>query len=644
MKNESRLHGHVLSKNTRRHLIKQCTILAALTALTVSPAFCASTEVIKLNNDGVRALNSQNFKTAISKFKAALAVDPTYARARENLGVACNNYALSLKKTPKEAIKYVHTALLVNSENKTTLENLDGFIKMLDCNPNSFDDRVKLGDTALSSNDFAGALIEYEAALKIKDSLDVRKKLATVKVPAEWQAIVDNKSKNETESRKRVVDEKTVDFGPYMASVQSKIKGNWYPPKGKKSRRAKAIFQVNRDGSIAKLRLSQSTGSDDADKAALKAVEKSAPFEVLPEGAPATVDIEFSFDYNVFNEDHKNLIADLQSAKESGNKHSIAIASIKLADSYYTDGIYYKAKPLYEDGIEILRGQKANITELADALMYLGHCYYSEDDYDKALEYYREAVAILTKDNSHTNELAEALEFEGHCYFCKDDGESATPIYKQSLEFYTKASGEGSHDYASAKWNVAKSLYLEGKTEEAIPFASEAYEIINSKYKDEDEDYWEVVLTLANCYWTDSQTQKALDLYKAILAEKEKTAKQNESELADRLKDVADCYYALDKKLDALPLYERALAIHRKQKELDTDAIEEEKERIAEISARQDAKEAKAKEQKAKQESSLLIERWLPWGLVGIVVGLLLVFMFERKNRESTTNGNPFNK
>ena len=38
------------------------------------------------------------------------------------------------------------------------------------------------------------------------------------------------------------------------------------------------------------------------DRAALKAVEDSAPFRPLPEHAPPSVDIEFTFDYNVFGE------------------------------------------------------------------------------------------------------------------------------------------------------------------------------------------------------------------------------------------------------------------------------------------------------------------------------------------------------
>jgi TonB family protein len=48
------------------------------------------------------------------------------------------------------------------------------------------------------------------------------------------------------------------------------------------------------------LRLVTSSGVAIADKAALQAVENAAPFRTLPPGASDDVDIQFTFDYNVF--------------------------------------------------------------------------------------------------------------------------------------------------------------------------------------------------------------------------------------------------------------------------------------------------------------------------------------------------------
>ncbi len=94
--------------------------------------------------------------------------------------------------------------------------------------------------------------------------------------------------------------EKDIDFGPYMADLQRRIKRAWFPPKGNESKRVVVVFKVHSNGTMSNLRLVTSSGAAIADQAALKAVENAAPFRPLPDGAPSDVDIQFTFDYNVF--------------------------------------------------------------------------------------------------------------------------------------------------------------------------------------------------------------------------------------------------------------------------------------------------------------------------------------------------------
>jgi TonB family protein len=102
-----------------------------------------------------------------------------------------------------------------------------------------------------------------------------------------------------------------VDFGPYMANLQRNIKRNWFPPKGQESRRVVVVFKVNNNGSYSDLKLSKSSGIAVADQAALRAVETASEnFKPLPAGAPANVDIEFTFDYNVWGKNHKLVVDD----------------------------------------------------------------------------------------------------------------------------------------------------------------------------------------------------------------------------------------------------------------------------------------------------------------------------------------------
>ncbi len=629
---------------------QECAIFAlALTVLLNVPADCKSEKEVSLNNEGVRALGRKEFQVAIDKFKSALASNPRYALARENLGIACNNYALALSKTPKEGIKYVHSALIVDSDNKTTHENLDSFIQMLGKNPKSFEHRVQLGDVAQTSGDFAGALIEYEAALKIKDNSDVRKKLALVVVPADWKAIIENKDQDDTSEP--TAEGKAVDFAPYMASLQRRIKGNWNPPRGEEKRRAKTVFKIDKTGKLSNLKITATTGSDSADRAALKAVEESAPFEALPEGSPESVEIEFTFDYivhtgrsaakEVEKPKEQQLIADLAKAEKSGKNSSIANAAIALAEAYYENEKYTEAVPHYKRGIELIRKEKHTATELSEPLMSLGYTYYNLSDHDKALAMFREAVELLKNANA-PKQLSDALAYEAHCLYDKEDYKTATPIYTAALIECAKGYGETAKEYAVAKHNLARSLYAEEKYSEALPESEEAYKLFD-QYKESD-DFPEVVRVLANCYWSTRKYTKALEHYKTVLAYKENSVKANDSELGDLIKDVGDCYYELGRKAEALPFYERALSIHSEQEQPNTSAINEERDRINEISAREEVRKAKEKAQVSAQEKTAFIERWMPWALLGVVTGLILVFLFEGKNREtnSDSDSDPF--
>ena len=92
-----------------------------------------------------------------------------------------------------------------------------------------------------------------------------------------------------------------IDFGPYLAEMQRRIKKAWYPPRGNESKRVTVKFKLNANGEVSAIRLEKSSGISIADDAAMSAVEQAAPFGSLPQGSPAKVDIKFTFDYNVFN-------------------------------------------------------------------------------------------------------------------------------------------------------------------------------------------------------------------------------------------------------------------------------------------------------------------------------------------------------
>jgi periplasmic protein TonB len=91
-----------------------------------------------------------------------------------------------------------------------------------------------------------------------------------------------------------------LNFGPYMSALQRAIKRSWKPPRGSESNRIVVTFTVLANGRLSDLRIIQESVDPEANLAALEAVTRAAPFDPLPNGAGSSVDIEFTFDYNVF--------------------------------------------------------------------------------------------------------------------------------------------------------------------------------------------------------------------------------------------------------------------------------------------------------------------------------------------------------
>jgi hypothetical protein len=245
--------------------------------------------VIQLNNDGIKALNQGNTKAAKEKFEAALKEDPSYSLARANLGIAHNNYGLQLKTQDIEkAIGHFHTALFYSPKNVTAKDNLESAIRVIGKNPKSFKDRVELGDKALSEKDFVSAKVEYEAALSIGTGAEVEKKLKNAEEMLAKTQPVDAAKKNP------VADILQVDFGPYVADLQRRVRRAYHHSgESSKGRPITVVFRLHKDGSASDLKTPRSSGVPSEDEALMKAVIDAAPFSPLPAGAKDYEDIQF---------------------------------------------------------------------------------------------------------------------------------------------------------------------------------------------------------------------------------------------------------------------------------------------------------------------------------------------------------------
>jgi TonB family protein len=90
-------------------------------------------------------------------------------------------------------------------------------------------------------------------------------------------------------------------FNDYMSELQRRIRRNWRPPDDQEDKTVVYIFTIAKDGRLLSKSIKRSSGSPQADAAALAAIEMSAPFRPLPpEFRGGSINIEFRFDYNVF--------------------------------------------------------------------------------------------------------------------------------------------------------------------------------------------------------------------------------------------------------------------------------------------------------------------------------------------------------
>ncbi len=91
------------------------------------------------------------------------------------------------------------------------------------------------------------------------------------------------------------------DFTEYMLSLQRRIRKAWAPPRQPRSKSTVAVFTIGTNGELLGLRLQRSSGDSTMDQAALQSIRNSAPFRHLPQYSPDSIDVQFTFDYNVFN-------------------------------------------------------------------------------------------------------------------------------------------------------------------------------------------------------------------------------------------------------------------------------------------------------------------------------------------------------
>lgn len=123
---------------------------------------------------------------------------------------------------------------------------------------------------------------------------------------AEYKLKLNDNQNKSYKSAKHQHNSKEPYFDIYMTNLQDKIKSNWNPPKSKESKNVILLFKVDRNGNVLKTKILKSSNNTLIDTSAIEALKKSEPLEPLPKAFKGKdIDIQFNFDYNVLNRNHK---------------------------------------------------------------------------------------------------------------------------------------------------------------------------------------------------------------------------------------------------------------------------------------------------------------------------------------------------
>ncbi len=398
----------------RRHAVKATLVVASSISLLLlaMPAYAARSEASKeKNNKAVQLITQKKYQEAVSLLNEIIKAEPAWDLPKENLSIALNNLALQVagEKKLDEAYSCFCKALFLNPTNKATIDNSNTMVHMMGKDPKSFEDRVALGEAALKKNDVETAIISFEAALKSKPdpALDKRVKslLAAHPKPAP------------------ITPQQDINWGPVIGVIQSWVRSAWNPPHLEHSNRCIVLWKVLPDGAITNIRIKQKSDHPELDRACIEAANFAAPYHPLPQGWSKDIDIEMTFDYNVWSQQRK---VELDHAKsfdptvKPASFNPLASPSGQL----YVKGKECFAKKDYDGAIcnftEALdksisyRGLPVVIKgHLSDALLKKSKESWQSADTDEAIKMVRQAL-VLEPDRVELQEvLNKALQKSG---------------------------------------------------------------------------------------------------------------------------------------------------------------------------------------------------------------------------------------
>jgi TonB family protein len=273
---------------------------------------------------GLALYDQRNFSEAVSEFRDAVTLDPKHRWVWNNLGraylalgqldSAVDAFDKQIEVNPRDQYAYNNLGLALWRQGKSD-GAITAFRKQIEISPDDRYAHANLGRLYAEREQYSDAVVELEKAIVItpnnaiilaslsraylklgqaEKSKSLDEKLVSQNAPSAFSA----------EGPVILSDIQGVDFGPYLARAVLIVRRNWYaliPEVARQGQpgRVSVSFEISKDGSVPRMQVTQGSGDDSLDKAALAAIQSTVPFPPLPqEFAGNHLALQLTFLYN----------------------------------------------------------------------------------------------------------------------------------------------------------------------------------------------------------------------------------------------------------------------------------------------------------------------------------------------------------
>ncbi len=235
--------------------------------------------------------------------------------------------------------------------------------------------------------------------------------------------------------------------------------------------------------------------------------------------------------------------------RDATDLRSLASALRKLADGYYTTGLYDKALPLYQQALKVKKRADGETEDYAYSLSDLGIFYETiMGDFPKALSLYQQASAIQRNlpEGEQRTAYAWRLFDEGVIHRKLKHYKEALSLFQQALAVLQKAPGNHRLDSANICGSMAYLFMETGEYAKALPLLEQKLAVEKNRWGEDRPATAGTLHWLGILFQKMNRYDKALPLLEQAAAITKKTLGEKHLTYVDKLISMASLYTALN--------------------------------------------------------------------------------------------------